>query len=56
MKSEERGCSGSGQPDGAHHLGDDGEGEELPGTGSDEGRCGRRVELRVRAVERRGVG
>ena len=28
MKSEERGCSGSGQPDGAHHLGDDGEGEE----------------------------
>ena len=37
-EAEEGGCGGSGQQDGTHHLGRDGEGGELQGTGSDKGR------------------
>ena len=55
-KSEEGGCGGSGQQDGTHHLGHDGEGGELQGTGNDKGRCACSVGLRVRSVERRRVG
>ena len=55
-KAEEGACGGSGQQDGTNHLGHDGEGGKLQGTGNDKGRCCCSVGLGFRSVERRRVG